>query len=169
MSSAEAASPSQSRELVKWSDRFNTDIHEVDEQHQALVALLNQLFTAIFENRGVQASGEILDRLTDYTETHFSLEESLMRISAYPDFSAHKGQHAEFVAQVQDLRQKIKTENAPISFELLRFLRNWLLSHIDESDKRFGQFYRQGGHAHYAEWQQEVKKTLEKKKWWQFW
>ena len=155
--------------FVEWSNELSVGIEEIDTQHQVLVDLLNQIHEAIQQRHGAEVTQDIVLKLDEYTRVHFAVEESLMRISAYPDFSAHKGQHAEFVAQVQDLRQKIKTENAPISFELLRFLRNWLLSHIDESDKRFGQFYRQGGHAHYAEWQQEVKKTLEKKKWWQFW
>ncbi len=166
-----ADSPQTGRELVQWSEKFHTNIREIDEQHRSLVVLLNQLFTATFENRGTQVSNQILDKLVEYALTHFLLEENLMRMSAYPNYDLHKLQHADFVAQVQRFQNKVRSENASISFELLRFLRTWLLQHIDASDKRFGEYFETNGYSHhYASWQQEVEQTIkEKKQWWQFW
>ena len=65
-----------SADLFQWSDSFNVDIQEVDEQHKVLVDLLNQLHRAIVERHGKTTSQEILNQLADYTRTHFLLEES---------------------------------------------------------------------------------------------
>ena len=68
-------------ELFHWSDDFSINIQEIDEQHKVLVDLLNQLHVAIREHHGKTTSREILNRLAEYTRTHFLLEESLMRLT----------------------------------------------------------------------------------------
>lgn len=157
-------------DLFQWSEAYNIGVQEVDEQHQVLVSLLNQLHEAIREHRGKAASREILDRLAEYTRTHFLLEESLMRLTHYPGFEVHKQQHEDLIKQVQDLQHKLDHENVAITFELLHFLKNWLTQHINDSDKRFGSFFQTAGLSQYAAWSNEVQTTMKKKKWWwKFW
>lgn len=157
--------------LFEWSDSFNVGIQEIDEQHRILVDLLNQLHAAIRDHRGSQACREILDQLAEYTRTHFLLEESLMRVSHYPGLDIHKSQHEELIAQVRTLQEKLDVGQAKISFELLHFLQIWLTKHINESDRRFGQhFGKIEGLNAYSQWSDEVRTTMEKKKWWwKFW
>jgi hemerythrin len=98
------------------------------------------------------------------------LEESLMRMTHYPGFEFHKQQHEDLMAQVLALQHKLDEEKVTITFELLHFLKNWLVQHINESDKRFGAHFQTAGLGHLAEWTPEVKETMNKKKWWwKFW
>lgn len=157
-------------DIFQWSNEFNVDIQEIDEQHKVLVGLLNELHRAIREHHGKATSREILKRLAEYTRTHFLLEESLMRLTHYPGFEIHKRQHQELMEQVDALQSKLDRENAAISFELLHFLKNWLVQHINESDKRFGMHFQKAGLVSYAKWTAEVETTMKKKKWWwKFW
>ena len=94
-------------ELFHWSDDFSINIQEIDEQHKVLVDLLNQLHVAIREHHGKTTSREILNRLAEYTRTHFLLEESLMRLTHYPGFEIHKAQHEELISQVVALQEKL--------------------------------------------------------------
>jgi hemerythrin len=159
-----------STDLFQWSDDFNVDIQEIDEQHKVLVDLLNQLHHAIQERRGKVASREILDQLADYTKTHFLLEESLMRVLHYPGLEIHRHQHEDLVTQIHELQRKLDEENATITFELLHFLKMWLIQHINESDKRFGDFFAKSTTLQqYSTWNKEVEQTMKKKKWWKFW
>lgn len=155
--------------LIQWTPAFEIGIQEIDEQHRTLVGLLNQLNEAIREHQGSQASREILDRLAEYTRTHFLLEESLMRVSHYPGFEGHRHQHEELIGQVHALQQKLDSGKASISFELLHFLQVWLTRHINESDQRFGAHFLATDLKGYSQWSEEVKTTMEKKKWWKFW
>ena len=111
-------------DLFHWSDDFNVDIQEVDEQHKVLVDLLNQLHHAIMERRGKAASRETLDQLADYTRTHFLLEESLMRVLHYPGLEIHKQQHENLIVQIHELQRKLDEEDATITFELLHIFKN---------------------------------------------
>ena len=160
-----------SEDLFHWSDDFNVNIQEVDEQHQVLVDLLNQLHHAILERRGKTASRDILNQLADYTRTHFLLEESLMRVLHYPGFEIHKHQHEDLIQQINELQRKLNEEDATITFELLYFLKNWLIHHINESDKRFGDFFAKSSNLQqYSTWNKQVEETMKKKKWWwKFW
>ncbi|MCB1955428.1 MAG: hemerythrin family protein [Rhodocyclaceae bacterium] len=155
-------------ELFEWSDSFSVGVQEIDEQHKELVGLLNQLHTAIHEHHGSEAARRILDELADYTKTHFMVEESLMRISNYPDFTAHKQWHEDLIGQVVALQEKLDKGQATITFELLHFLKVWLTKHINEADKRFGEYFTHHGGA--AEWAPHVEESMTKKKWWwKFW
>ncbi len=157
-------------DLFLWSDDLDIHIQEVDEQHKVLVSLLNQLHTAIVEHHGKTTSREILNRLAEYSRTHFLLEESLMRLTHYPGFDIHKEQHEALIKQVVDLQTKLDQENITITFELLHFLKNWLMQHINESDQRFGNHFKTAGLQQYSIWSKEVESTMKKKKWWwKFW
>lgn len=155
-------------ELFTWSDDFSVGIQEVDEQHKMLVGLLNQLHEAIRDHHGSATSRQILDRLAEYTRTHFTLEESLMRVTNYPEFPSHKQQHEELISQIRALQEKLDSGTATISFELLHFLKVWLMKHINETDKRFGRYFLGASLA--PTWSPEVEASMNSKKaWWKFW
>ncbi|MDE2585736.1 MAG: hemerythrin family protein [Betaproteobacteria bacterium] len=155
-------------ELFTWNNEFSVGIQEVDEQHKMLVGLLNQLHEAIRDHHGSDTSRQILDRLAEYTRTHFTLEESLMRVTNYPEFPPHKQQHEELIGQIKALQEKLDSGKATISFELLHFLKIWLMKHINETDKRFARHFLGAPLA--PTWSPEVEETMNSKKaWWKFW
>ncbi|GHD56687.1 bacteriohemerythrin [Jeongeupia chitinilytica] len=130
--------------LVEWHDGLSVGIQEIDEQHKVLVDLLNELYDAIREHHGREASVAILARLADYTRIHFTVEESLMRILGYPEYDEHKVHHESLIAQLQAFQQRVADGDA-ITFELLHFLRNWLTKHIQEGDTRYTEFFLSRG------------------------
>ena len=155
-------------DLFHWTDEFGIGIQEIDAQHKELVDLLNQLHVAIQEHHGSATSRQILDKLADYTRTHFAVEESLMRVSNYPEFPAHKQFHEDLVGQVQALQDKLDSGQATITFELLHFLKVWLMRHINETDKLFGAYFN--AHGGDARWSDHVEAAAQKRKqWWKFW
>ncbi|MBS1209071.1 MAG: hemerythrin-like metal-binding protein [Proteobacteria bacterium] len=154
--------------LFQWSDEYSVGVEEIDEQHKALVDLLNNLHQAIHERHGTEVSRQILDDLAEYTRVHFAVEESLMRISSYPDFDNHKKIHTALIQQVIELQAKLDSGTAKISFELLHFLKQWLMHHIVESDKLFGKHFAQVGLA--TAWSPQIKTAMSQPKaWWRIW
>jgi hemerythrin len=165
-----------SPDLLEWSDRFNTGITGVDAQHRKLVELLNRLHRAIQNRQSKEVSRQILDELTDYTRTHFRLEEGLMQASRYADFAAHKKMHEDLIAQVVALQAKLDSGTSAIGFELLHFLKTWLVRHISETDKRFGAYYVLTGKeeaaaeaAAMAEAMAATAATEDRRPWWRPW
>jgi hemerythrin len=134
-------------DLFHWTVDFGIGIREVDEQHKALVDLLNRLHVAIRGDDGSTTPRRILDELADYTGSHFALEESLMRESNYPDLAAHKLIHEDLIGQIRGLQQKLDSDQTAITLELLHFLKVWLMRHINDADKRFGAYFSAAGRA----------------------
>ncbi len=155
--------------LFQWSDDFCVGVEEIDQQHQVLVDMLNDMHEAIVCKRGSAEARKILDQLADYTKTHFALEEGLMRIMRYPGFDIHKQQHVDLLNQVTELQEKLDSGKAAISFELLHFLKIWLSQHINESDKRYGAYFATSSHDGYSDWAKEAAASIPKRRWWQFW
>jgi hemerythrin len=154
--------------LFQWTEEYAVGVEEIDEQHKELVRLLNNLHQAIHERHGSEASRRILNDLAEYTRVHFAVEESLMRISNYPDFANHKKIHTVLIEQVHELQSKLDSGSARISFELLHFLKQWLMHHIIESDKLFGQHFAKVGLS--TAWSPAVKASMaEHRSWWQVW
>jgi hemerythrin len=136
---------------IEWSDEFSVGIQEIDEQHKILVQILNELNTAIEERRGKEVRNKIMDRLVEYTRTHFTVEESLMRILGYPKYEQHKSEHEKLLSQTTDFISKINRESVS-TYELLFFLRSWLINHIMGSDKAYKEhFLKKGVQTKWAE------------------
>ncbi len=131
--------------LIEWTDELSVGIQEIDEQHKILVNLINELYGAMIKGGAKETNGAILRRLVDYTKTHFTVEESLMRIMGYSDYDAHKKRHDDFVAQLKELQQKFDQGQVHISMELLNFLKDWLSNHIMKTDKQYGPYFLKKG------------------------
>ena len=132
-------------DIIEWSDDLSVGIEEIDEQHKILVGLVARLDHAIRSQRGSQECASILGELIEYTVIHFAVEESLMRLLDYPGYEAHKRTHAELVRQVVKLKAKIDSGHSNISFELMHFLRQWLVQHIMGDDQAYVPWFLERG------------------------
>lgn len=156
---------------LQWDEKYSVHVPEIDEQHRTLFELIGRLDAAIREKRGSAACQGILAELVDYTRIHFALEESLMRLSKYPDFDAHKELHEKLVAEVAELQQKIASGTASISFELMQFLRVWLTKHILQSDKQYAAFFQKTGFSEFdgSGSAGHASNRSKRRPWWKFW
>lgn len=115
-----------------WDDHFFTGTPYVDQQHQVMVDLINELGQVLQSD---PASKEVVDkaydRLIDYTRYHFQDEEDLMSALQVDDrhTSMHCAVHAQFVSQLQAIWNRRHTLNRP-GETLMAFLTSWLSLHI---------------------------------------
>ena len=109
--------------------------HQIDSDHKRLFELIHQLAAAMKTSKSKQASVVACSELLDYTRTHFSMEETLMRQKGYLQISAHLASHELFVDRIIESRKKLEAGSAVASVELLTFLLDWLRTHIQRTDK----------------------------------
>jgi hemerythrin len=131
--------------LLTWSDRYSVGIARIDTEHQKLIGLVNDLYSAMLEGRGKSVIDKVLHGLADYAQSHFVNEERLMRIHAYPGFEAHKAEHEKLTAQVKHLQEEARSGKSVISMEVMRFLQHWLTDHIVGVDKQYSAHLRAAG------------------------
>jgi hemerythrin len=126
--------------LIEWNPNLSVGVDDMDQQHRKLISLVNQFHDALKAGKGDDAAKGILVQLVQYTHTHFAAEEQLMARCGYPEFHNHKKLHAELIAQVGQMVEKIKAGKMVSSVTIASFLKDWLSNHILGSDKLYGQF-----------------------------
>lgn len=126
--------------VMQWSTDLSVGIVGIDRQHQQLIQILNKLEAAIVagERRGVLAKSA--SDLVIYTQTHFKAEERLFEEHAYPGAEAHKSEHAVFMRTVAQFQRELPIGRPTASVELMRFLSEWLRTHIKGTDKKYTEF-----------------------------
>ena len=135
--------------LLVWQAELETGIDVIDQQHQRIVALINQLGEA----KDREGLATVLEELVDYTLSHFAFEEELLEESGYSFGPAHKRVHDMFVRRVGEYRMRFEA-GEDIAAELKGMLARWLFNHIRGDDKAYAKHvrhyldtYKRGGMA----------------------
>jgi len=131
--------------LINWNDSFSVNVAEIDQQHQKLIALINELHDAMTQGKGEDILGKILNGLISYTGTHFKTEEKYFAQFGYPDTDSHKKEHHAYVQKVSDFKDGFENGELSLSIEVMTFLYDWWRNHIKETDKKYSQFFNEKG------------------------
>jgi hemerythrin len=122
---------------LNWNENLQVNVPAIDEQHQELIRLINELHDAMAQGRGTQALAGTIESLIDYTRIHFREEERRFESSAYPNTEAHKKQHRDFVDKVTDFQEGFAEGRLMLSLDVMDFLSDWLVKHIQGVDKTY--------------------------------
>ena len=123
--------------LFEWNDMFSVSIDSIDEQHKLLISYVNQLHDAMMEGKASIEVEPILAGLINYTESHFKHEEELFEEFGYEDAQEHKDIHAKLVKEVLAFQKKLAAGETTLSSDLMEFLKEWLMDHIMQEDKKY--------------------------------
>lgn len=133
--------------LIKWNKNYSVGIAKLDEQHQQLIEMLNQLYQEIGPEIESSKVWPLLDAFNRYADTHFRFEERLVREHALPQdlFLAHRAEHEGYCLRLAQLQQNFHQGDRHAPIQLMSFLSNWWLSHILVSDMALGKLIRECG------------------------
>jgi hemerythrin len=120
---------------IVWTTDLNTGIDVIDDQHRRIVDHINQLEEARNEPDR-RAIGQVLKQLANYTQAHFSFEETLQEELGYRLAAPHKASHDAFIKRVAKYQQR-HDAGADISEQLHGMLTTWLLHHIKRDDAAY--------------------------------
>jgi hemerythrin len=131
-------------ELVAWSDDFLVENETIDTQHKELVRMTNEFYAGC-QSGGIMARVyffQTIQGAVHYVKTHFSSEEEIMQKAGYPEFDAHKKQHEDFVVHVTEQIGILENNPEHNPADFIKYLMDWILQHIAESDKKLVPFIR---------------------------
>ena len=134
--------------FFKWDDNFSVGVAELNQQHQRLIDLINELYEVAQQSRDgntlasavdeLETMGAVLDELIEYTQYHFATEERYMAECDYPEYEEHKRAHAKFVDRIQAFKRDFDEGKALRSTGITEFLQDWWKGHILAVDKKYG-------------------------------
>ena len=119
---------------VTWKDFYSVGDPSIDAQHQQILGTINELYEALQKGKDRAVLKPILDRLLQYTLAHFEQEEQLMQEHAYPDSAQHKALHDKIRQKTGELCEHAYLVTGQ---DLLRFLKEWWVGHIQGQDKKY--------------------------------
>jgi hemerythrin-like metal-binding protein len=123
--------------FVEWKDSYSVQHPEIDAQHRRLLDIINSLHEAMKMGGKPHELARVADDLVNYTRTHFTREEQIMRRAAYPDVEEHARKHRAMIAQVENFRGDLQSGKVAVSIQMMSFLKDWLTRHILDTDMRY--------------------------------
>ncbi len=124
--------------LVCWSEAYSVHVPSIDAQHRKLFDLMNVVYQLITSNQLDQLT-KPLEELITFAKKHLHDEELLLQDANYPDLNAHKQVHKKLLADLGTLYKDSQSGDISKLFELVMFLKNWLLDHIYKVDMKYSE------------------------------
>ncbi|MCL1927202.1 MAG: bacteriohemerythrin [Treponema sp.] len=128
--------------LIEWEERYSVGIPVIDSQHKQLLITTNELYKAchLGSDLAKQQFKKTVQEAVTYVKYHFSTEEQIMEKTAFPEITAHKKHHAEFIQKVLTDVTNFESGKQFVPHQFVRFLRDWVLSHIAIVDSKLGDY-----------------------------
>ena len=125
--------------FVEWTDEYSVKVTPMDDEHKRLFALIGDLHEAVKDGKTSEGIARAIKGLLDYTITHFTHEEELMKKAGYKGLAAQQAAHRAFTDKVKEYDAKLQAGKLVLLFDVGSFTRKWLTEHIKLMDKQYGE------------------------------
>jgi hemerythrin len=129
-------------ETIKWTPAISVGVTEIDEQHQKLFAIIDELGKAQAAVPDKGAVLAILTQLVDYSDYHFRTEDDFMIENSYPLFLSHRKEHLAYIKKMGTLIDDLENKGAALPGDILNFLCDWWQTHISQSDMKYARYIK---------------------------
>ena len=129
--------------MITWNDSFIVGIKLIDDQHKEFVNMTNELYNACLKggDETIACFMKTIQMMANHIREVFKHEEELYVQTAYPETVAQKTQHREFIKVVLEHEKKYRAGVRFVPNSFVRYLMEWISSHIAIEDKKFGIYY----------------------------
>ena len=83
-----------------------------------------------------------LAEFIDYTDYHFSAEQTAFTEFDYSDKDRHIMQHDALLSKARELQSGLESDQSVLTNEVLDFLQDWVTNHILKTDKNYSVFFK---------------------------
>ncbi|HUJ26504.1 MAG TPA: bacteriohemerythrin [Myxococcales bacterium] len=125
--------------IFEWSSEYAIGEPEIDAQHQEWFRRVQGVFEAI-ENGGLPEAVEALEFAESYTNSHFRLEELMLRSARFDGLDEHVAQHRGFGEAVKALLLAARSGDAAAPLSAAQMMSKWIVNHIKRSDRSYAEW-----------------------------
>lgn len=123
--------------LMIWSSKYSVGVEALDNQHKAMMSVLNELHAASMRGEAQQVAGPLLSKLASIATEHFSAEVRLMESVSFPGLAAHRAKHEELSAKFREFVSRHEKGDTTVYTPLLYFVRDWQTKHMQTEDQEY--------------------------------
>jgi hemerythrin len=135
------ATANRTAPALKWEPRYEVGIAVIDGQHREMLDIANRLLAGLHAGADHDELVETLRELVRATEHNIATEERLMQENGLSP-RHHAEEHARLLDAIHRFDLHLDAGGLEVS---ARWLREWLLGHIDEDDRPFAEQLRARG------------------------
>jgi hemerythrin-like metal-binding protein len=103
------------------------------------------LLEAMKQGQASDVIAQIVLDLETYAFLHFQKEEFFFQRFNFQGSDEHIKEHQDFKKTVATLKSDLKSGKITLTFELLKFLKDWIEHHVLIIDKQYTECFRQNG------------------------
>lgn len=119
-----------------WDPSLSVGIDAIDAHHRYLFGLVGDLEGVVLKRQGAREAARVLRALDLYASIHFQAEERMMRQYGFGGSDRHEALHKSFVQRLREFHAEMHGNPLTAPFDILVFLRDWLVSHIRDEDTK---------------------------------
>jgi diguanylate cyclase (GGDEF)-like protein/hemerythrin-like metal-binding protein/PAS domain S-box-containing protein len=116
-----------------WNSVHLVGIGIIDDQHAHLASLIDTLSSMLRDGETHSALHSQLDEIIGFAKVHFATEEEMMIAEQVDSLIPHREAHQRLLEDLEKL--DMPDDKASISL-ILRYVREWLLRHVDGCDRQ---------------------------------
>ena len=114
----------------------------IDAEHDLQLQLLDSLTLALEKGGDFSSVRYVLEQFIEFSDMHFLSEQLVMRLHGYPAYQTHLEEHTRLMKKVRETQEQVFHGAKSPSIQLVRELRDWLLTHIATEDTAFGEYLK---------------------------
>jgi len=131
--------------MIEWEGKFSVGISIIDQEHKKLIGILNKAVFANEHNDNPVETLELLGDMLEYSRKHFSTEEAYMLKFKFPEYQLHRNEHLDFTNKTIMNHHNFISGDYQIANEILEYLKQWLVNHIQVTDKKYIDCFKKNG------------------------
>ncbi len=107
--------------------------------------MINKAIATKEHNGNAEELREVLREMTNYALMHFTTEEAYMVKFNYSEYIYHKIEHLDFEKETISYYERVADGDYHITNEILEYLKRWLVNHIQVTDKKYIDCFKENG------------------------
>lgn len=131
--------------LINWKKKYSMGVEALDNQHKALIGILNDFHAAMLKGQGENIAGQLLLRLKNYTREHFPAEERLLESVKFPELAQHRAYHRGLMEKLEEFTARHEKGDYGMYISLLHFIRDWQTRHLLQHDREYIPYLAESG------------------------
>lgn len=126
--------------LIEWNESLYVGNATIDEQHQQIIRLTNNLIQHSNAECSSELISESLTELIKYYRTHFVTEENFLRERNYPKLDYHISLHTQFIKEVALFSKDVLDKDKSVTHRIIKFLIKWVVNHVTTEDQDYKKY-----------------------------
>lgn len=121
--------------MIQGRDKYSVGISIIDEEHKKLIDIINLAIVSKEQNYNSEKTKEVLNEMDEYKYKQFTIEDTGMLKLNFSEYQLHRNELLNFTDSTIESYKDLTMDNYQIINEILEFLKQWFVDHIQETEK----------------------------------